>query len=277
MWVSDAPYRWGEVLNFCSLLFPKRAAFLLAVETKIVSRYLRIHKSKKYRPIDSPGKEGLQRGVGEFKIAEILNLRRGPMKLTINGVEQEESEFDGDTLGAVLSSLVKKTPGSYIRRIWLDDKESPADDQMALQKNPSEIGSLKVELANLKDLVATNLTNALDYLKKLIPGFEQAAGLFRAGNEQEANKYYMQILDGIGWFSQVVNIIMQSDQGELALPGAENENLEVRQTKLTDLMSQMLEANQNQDWVLLADILEYEMVPFYKDWETILSKLNNPH
>ena len=199
------------------------------------------------------------------------------MKLTINGVEQEESEFDGDTLGAILISLVKKTPGSYIRRIWLDDQESPADDQIALQKNPSEIGSLKVELSNLKDLVATNLVNALDYLKKLIPGFEQAADLFRAGNEQEANKYYMQILDGIGWFSQVVNIIMQSDQGELALPGAENENLQAREAKLTDLMSQMLEANQNQDWVLLADILEYEMVPFYKDWEAILSKLDNPH
>ena len=199
------------------------------------------------------------------------------MKLTINGVEQEESEFDGDTLGAILISLVKKTPGSYIRRIWLDDQESPADDQIALQKNPSEIGSLKVELANLKDLVATNLTNALGYLKKLIPGFEQAADLFRAGNEQEANKYYLQILDGIGWFSQVVNIIMQSDQGELALPGAENENLQAREAKLTDLMSQMLEANQNQDWELLADILEYEMVPFYKDWEAILSKLDNPH
>ena len=199
------------------------------------------------------------------------------MKLTINGVEQEESEFDGDTLGAILISLVKKTPGSYIRRIWLDDQESPADDQIALQKNPSEIGSLKVELANLKDLVATNLTNALGYLKKLIPGFEQAADLFRAGNEQEANKYYLQILDGIDWFSQVISIIMKPDEGKLELLDADDENLQVRQEKLTDLMNQMLEANKNQDWVLLADILEYEMVPFYKDWENILSKLENPH
>ena len=199
------------------------------------------------------------------------------MKLTINGVEQEESEFDGDTLGAILISLVKKTPGSYIRRIWLDDQESPADDQIALQKNPSEIGSLKVELANLKDLVATNLTNALGYLKKLIPGFEQAADLFRTGNEQEANKYYLQILDGIDWFSQVVSVIMQPDEEETELSDADDENLQVRQKKLTDLMSQMLEANQNKDWVLLADILEYEMVPFYKDWENILSKLENPH
>ena len=199
------------------------------------------------------------------------------MKVSINGIEQEESDFKGDTLGAILDSMVEKTPGSYVRRMWLDDKESPSDDQEALQKNPSDIDSLEVELANLKDLVATNIANALNYLKKLIPGFEQAADLFRTGNEQEANKYYLQILDGIDWFSQVVSVIMKPDDGKTELPDADGESLQVRQEKLTDLMSQMLEANQNQDWVLLADILEYEMVPFYKDWENILSKLENPH
>ena len=199
------------------------------------------------------------------------------MKVSINRVVQEESDFEGETVSAILDSMVQQTPGSYIRRIWLDDQEFPSDDREALQKKPSDIDSLEVELANLKDLVATNLANALDYLKKLIPGFEQAADLFRAGNEQESNKYYLQILDGIDWFSQVVSVIMSPDKGETEMPDTDDESLEVRQKKLTDLMSQMLEANQNQDWVLLADILEYEMVPFYKDWEKILSKLENPH
>ena len=199
------------------------------------------------------------------------------MKVSINGVAQEESDFEGETVSAILDSMVQQTPDSYIRRIWLDDQEFPSDDREALQKKPSDIDSLEVELANLKDLVATNLANALDYLKKLIPGFEQAADLFRAGNEQESNKYYLQILDGIDWFSQVVSVIMSPDEGETELPDTDDESLELRQKKLTDLMSQMLEANENQDWVLLADILEYEMVPFYKDWEKILSKLENPH
>jgi len=199
------------------------------------------------------------------------------MKVSINRVAQEESDFEGETVSAILDSMVQQTPGSYIRRIWLDDQEFPSDDREALQKKPSDIDSLEVELANLKDLVATNLANALDYLKKLIPGFEQAADLFRAGNEQESNKYYLQILDGIDWFSQVISVIMSPDKGETELPDTDDESLEVRQKKLTDLMSQMLEANENQDWVLLADILEYEMVPFYKDWEKILSKLENPH
>ena len=130
------------------------------------------------------------------------------MKLTINGVEQKESEFIGETLEAILDMMVKNTPGSYIRRIWLDQQEFPSDDRETLQKKPADINCLEVELANLKDLVATNLSNALDYLEKLIPGFDQAADLFRTGNEQEANKYYIQILDGMDWFSEVINMVM---------------------------------------------------------------------
>ena len=195
------------------------------------------------------------------------------MKLTINGVEQEESELKGETLEAILDMMVKNTPGSYIRRIWLDQQEFPADDRETLQKKPTDINSLEVELANLKDLLATNLSNALDYLEKLIPGFDQAADLFRMGNEQEANKFYIQILDGMDWFSEVINIVMDSEFKRSAPEGT----LRLRQAKLTDLMSQMLEANKNQDWVLLADILEYEMIPFYKEWQTILAKLKNTH
>ncbi|MAR70547.1 MAG: hypothetical protein CMH74_08565, partial [Nitrospina sp.] len=103
--------------------------------------------------------------------------------------------------------------------IWLDQQEFPSNDRETLQKKPVDINSLEVELADLKDLVATNLSNALDYLEKLIPGFDQAADLFRTGNEQEANKYYIQILDGMDWFSEVVNVVMSSE-GE----GQEPEN-----------------------------------------------------
>ena len=51
------------------------------------------------------------------------------MKVSINGVAQEESDFEGETVSAILDAMVQKTPGSYIRRIWLDDQEFPSDDR----------------------------------------------------------------------------------------------------------------------------------------------------
>ena len=192
------------------------------------------------------------------------------MKISINGAETQDPSFQGETLEEVMNTIVKSRQNSYIRRIWLDGQEVPSDSQDTLKTSTKSVELLELELAELQDLLANNLTNAKDYLVKLIPGFQKAADLFRMGNEQEANQYYLQVLDGIEWFSQVVIIIVSTQKNK-----SEEKSLEERQKKLTDLMSQMLEANQNQDWVLMADLMEYEMIPFYKDWKEVLSRIES--
>lgn len=192
------------------------------------------------------------------------------MKISINGAETQDPSFQGETLEEVMNAIVKSRQNSYIRRIWLDGQEVSSDSQDTLKTSTKSVELLELELAELQDLLANNLTNAKDYLVKLIPGFQKAADLFRMGNEQEANQYYLQVLDGIEWFSQVVIIIVSTQKNK-----SEEKSLEERQKKLTDLMSQMLEANQNQDWVLMADLMEYEMIPFYKDWKEVLSRIES--
>ena len=192
------------------------------------------------------------------------------MKISINGAETQDPSFQGETLEEVMNAIVKSRQNSYIRRIWLDGQEVSSDSQDTLKTLTTSVELLELELAELQDLLANNLTNAKDYLVKLIPGFQKAADLFRMGNEQEANQYYLQVLDGIEWFSQVVIIIVSTQKNKY-----EEKSLEERQKKLTDLMSQMLEANQNQDWVLMADLMEYEMIPFYKDWKEVLSRIES--
>jgi hypothetical protein len=190
------------------------------------------------------------------------------MKISINGAETQEPTFQGKTLGEVLHAILHSRQDSYIRRVWLDGQEASSNTQDALKTSTASVELLELELALLQDLVANNLTNAKEYLEKLIPGFQKAADLFRMGNEQEANQYYLEILDGIDWFSQVILTILNAKVDIF-----KEQILEERQKKLTDLMAQMLEANQNQDWVLMADLLEYEMFPFYKDWQEILFKV----
>ena len=192
------------------------------------------------------------------------------MKISINGAETQDPSFQGETLEEVMNAIVKSRQNSYIRRIWLDGQEVSSDSQDTLKTLTTSVELLELELAELQDLLANNLTNAKDYLVRLIPGFQKAADLFRMGNEQEANQYYLQVLDGIEWFSQVVIIIVSTQKNK-----SEEKSLEERQKKLTDLMSQMLEANQNQDWVLMADLMEYEMIPFYKDWKEVLSRIES--
>ena len=190
------------------------------------------------------------------------------MKISINGAETQEASFQGETLGAVLHAILNSRQDSYIRRIWLDGQEASSNTQDTLKTSTASVELLELELALLQDLVSNNLTNAKEYLEKLISGFQKAADLFSMGNEQEANQYYLQILDGIDWFSQVILTIVNAQVDIF-----KEQTLEERQKKLTDLMAQMLEANKNRDWVLMADLLEYEMIPFYKDWQEVLSQI----
>ena len=191
------------------------------------------------------------------------------MKISINGAEAEESSFQGETLKEVLDVILKSRRDSYVRRIWLEGQEVSSSAMDTLMTSITSIELLELELAHLGDLLANNLANAKEYLEKLIPGFQKAADLFRMGNEQEAHKFYLQVLDGIDWFSQVVLNIVKSRGNQV-----EGQSLGDRQEKLTGLMAQMLEANQNQDWVLMADLLEYEMIPYYEDWQEPLSHIN---
>ena len=191
------------------------------------------------------------------------------MKISINGAEAEESSFQGETLKEVLDVILKSRRDSYVRRIWLEGQEVSSSAMDTLMTSIASIELLELELAHLGDLLANNLANAKEYLEKLIPGFQKAADLFRMGNEQEAHKFYLHILDGIDWFSQVVLNIVKSRGNQV-----EGQSLGDRQEKLTGLMAQMLEANQNQDWVLMADLLEYEMIPYYEDWQETLSHIN---
>jgi hypothetical protein len=190
------------------------------------------------------------------------------MKISINGAETQDESFQGETLGEVLHAILNSRKDSYIRSVWLDGQEAASNTQDTLKTSTASVESLELELVLLQDLVANNLTNAKEYLEKLVPGFQKAADLFRMGNEQEANQYYLQILDGIDWFSQVILTIVNAQVDIF-----KEQNLEERQKNLTNIMAQMLEANQNQDWVLIADLLEYEMTPLYKDWEEVLSKI----
>ena len=192
------------------------------------------------------------------------------MKLLVN--EKEETiAFVGETLGDLLSHIEKVgvAQGNVVRSIKIDGQESSPDSSEAQGTQISEIATLELEISTLADMINKNIENADAYLIRLIPGIEQSVELFRIGNEQEANKFFVKIVDGIDWFSQVLDIILTAKEisPETVFEG---KSIQDRRTSLVGLTQQMVDANKNQDWVLLADLLEYEILPYYQEWSNLL-------
>ncbi|MFQ5451324.1 MAG: hypothetical protein ACE5E9_11910 [Nitrospinaceae bacterium] len=196
------------------------------------------------------------------------------MKISINGQEDNRS-YEGETLGEVLDGILRTQSGkeNVICKVRINEKEV-APDSLPVRRTPvSQIDTLEAEIYSLIDILGKNLTNAENYLEKLIPGIEKASELFRMGSEQEANKFFLNIIDGIDWFSQVVDSLVKAVDISSETRFFQGPSLREKQDQLVELTGQMLDANKNKDWVLLADLLEYEIVPFYEEWKDLLPEI----
>ena len=196
------------------------------------------------------------------------------MKILVNGIEKNLA-CNGKTLGDLLDHILEQEPdlGNCFGHIRLNEKEVLADSPETRQTAISLIETLETEVFSLNEILEKNIANAQEYLKKLIPGIQKASELFRSGSEQEANKFFINIIDGMEWFSQVVDSIAKATESESTYIIFVGKDFQDRQNELVELTRQMVDANQNQDWVLLADLLEYEILPYYTDWEEQLPKI----
>ncbi len=196
------------------------------------------------------------------------------MKLTINGKEVSPPET-GETLKEILDGVKneKLEMGRFIDRVVCNGEDVSLEPGEHLNLSASEIETLEIEAPEIRDLILKNLSNAEEYLVKLIPGIKKAAELFQLGNEQEANQYLVHIIDGVDWFSQVVETVIQTKQAQPESVQFDEKSLVERKDQLLVLSAQMLDANKNKDWVHMADLLEYELLPYYQDWAKILPQL----
>jgi hypothetical protein len=196
------------------------------------------------------------------------------MKIFINGVEETQT-YTGVTVAEVLDHVIqnKVFGGTFISALKLDNKFVDIDASDTRQTAVVNINSLEIEISSLSSLISKNISNAEDYLKKLIPGIQKASELFHSGNEQEASKFFLNIVDGIEWFSQVIDAVLNVIGENSASLCFNKKSILDRKQQLLELITQLVNANKNKDWVLLADLLEYEILPYYKEWELILPEL----
>ena len=195
------------------------------------------------------------------------------MKLLINGKE-ETLAYIGETLGDFLVHIEEGgvAQGNVVRSVKLNGQESSPDSPVTRQTPLSEIEILEMEVSTLSGIIDKNFKNVDAYLIRLIPGIERSVELFRMGNEQEANQFFIRIIDGMDWLSQALDMILAAKaiSPDTLIDG---KSIQYRRASLVDLTKQMVDANKNKDWVLLADLLEYEILPYYKEWSDFLPQL----
>ena len=114
---------------------------------------------------------------------------------------------------------------------------------------------------------------SMDKLNKVVrimnSGSSQVAKLFRQADDAEALELFQDLLDVTRSFLSMVGLL----RSEYSIPESEKfpENVEI----ISNLFGEMTEVLEHEDWVLLADLLEYEYLPATSEWLRILSEMSD--
>ncbi len=185
-------------------------------------------------------------------------------------------ELAGATLQEVLNclmenSLAKDRTMSEVRVNGQPFEEAVLGSAQLLPRE--RIDRLEVETMDSRQVALHFLANAGGYLAAIIASLEKVAELFRVSDEGEASEHYLHTLDSLQLFLQVLQSCREALELDFDAITLEGMSAEDRLRGLSTLVQELLAAQEQQDWVLLADILQYDLTAELKAWTRHLAVL----
>jgi hypothetical protein len=129
----------------------------------------------------------------------------------------------------------------------------------------SEIDSLEIKSTSTIEMAKAITLELYKVVNMMASGGKQVAELFRQADDAEALELYQDLIDVTRDFLGMVGTLREH------FAVKENEEFAKTVEDFSDLFSEMTEVLENEDWILLADLLEYEFLPSVDRWKSVIS------
>jgi hypothetical protein len=191
------------------------------------------------------------------------------LKIYLNDKELD-NEYRFLTLPELLESVKDDIENRIVKQILVNGTE--VEEKYLSEKliDKEDIQVIKFVTQRTDELIKGTLNQIDEYLHKLKDGIEETVDLFRTGETNKANKMYQQIIEGLDWYIQVTTKILSLLNTE-GLKKKGNNKL----NDLNEILGEIMEAQENEDTVLIADILEYEISRYIEEFMDFNDEINN--
>ncbi len=139
-----------------------------------------------------------------------------------------------------------------------------------------QIQSIDIVTADPQTLACEALDSTEEHLQMLRRSALRASELFRLGDQLEANEGYSKMIEGIRWLLKAIDALTGMLKIDQSAVEHEGKNLQdFLEKQFIPIFDNMYEAQKNEDWIALADILEYELVQALEGWEDMIAELRS--
>lgn len=195
------------------------------------------------------------------------------MQTTTWSAENIRTEFaHASCLGEIIAKIEEKlwNQGEVVCEVrvngmFLDEK----DELRFAQEKVEKIRSLEIKTQRPLDLLLSSLSAACEYLPKVQKSILTAAEYFQQGRADEGHRLTLPILDSCRWLNDLLLLIKKNSchWGRLNIPEDQWSQAEL---SFTDTVKYLCASYENNDRVILADLLEYELSSALEQWQIIL-------
>ncbi|MCK4257415.1 MAG: hypothetical protein KAX49_00460 [Halanaerobiales bacterium] len=179
------------------------------------------------------------------------------MKVYING-ELYEAIQSADRLSEIVEDLrIECKKENKVLQIMIDGKFV---DTILPGQLEVGVGKVEIEKKTPLELVIEGLIESINYLPVLGEGLNESTNHFREGNISKGIIIFEQSIDGLNWLNHLltgVKVYIVSDERFNIRCNNYQEDVE----GFSQIIKELLLAWENEDYVLIADLVEYELIP----------------
>jgi flagellin-specific chaperone FliS len=168
-------------------------------------------------------------------------------------------------------------PDSVIRQIHLDGTPLISETvQESIPGSASDITDrerIEIFTSSISDIAKDSIAEAISYLARVESVIPSLSISFQSNPDPEAFQNLKQLYEGFYWLNLLLDRLQQAlhcNTDELQVQGA---TIKEHHEKLAGILRQMIESHQRSEFILISDLLEYEVLPFIPAWKEIFSTL----
>ena len=195
------------------------------------------------------------------------------MELILNGERSAIDAHDCLNLAELIAraeALEASGEANVVVAVEVDGEALSADELDRLELRPLEnVKRVRVERRPSREIAYGVLEQGSDYTQRILAFVREIVDAYRDGKSESANRGLADVLDSL----TVLTGITYSISGVLVDAATE---LAALQGEIQPWLEEMLEAQQGEDLIRIADLLEYEITPRIGQWGEAMTRLSSP-
>jgi cell fate (sporulation/competence/biofilm development) regulator YmcA (YheA/YmcA/DUF963 family) len=197
------------------------------------------------------------------------------MNITINGSLVNKSIEHINNLEEILINLSDTSipPNHLVGSVMINGNEfSEVFPGQAKEIAAVNINDLDIETVSLEKFAEAAIKDSAFFVKNIIMAVNKTAELFRIYDETEANEKMAQIIDPLRALVVFINSTRIDLKWDFENDQIDGHPIVKDWEKLHSVIDELKLTQEEGDWILYADLLEYELVPVLNVWVNIFEE-----